>query len=97
VKAYYRGYQRVGTARAHIIRETEIQHRRNSWRPTPAQQAWCGVGAVPHTNSPIVPINPTQPLPDGVAWCGHCVGRAAEHVGLLTDVVALLVAKAATQ
>lgn len=95
MKAYYNGYQRVGVAKVHIVRTTPVGYRYS--RPGPERnQAWCGVSATGATNSPRVPVDPNVPLQPGLAWCGHCVGRAAEHAGLLPEVVAVLVAKAVT-
>ncbi|MFC5654454.1 hypothetical protein [Streptomyces nogalater] len=49
------------------------------------RQAYCGVHGwrVVDSSAVILDPMPTEP-PAGLAWCGACVGRAAEHAGLLT-------------
>lgn len=93
MKAYYNGYRRSGIARVHIVREKPIRRQVRSWRDHP--QAWCGVSASDHTNSPKVEVDPTQPLETGLSWCGPCIGRAADHAGLTEAVLVLLIKAAA--
>lgn len=91
MKAYYNGFRRSGIARVHILRERPVRPQRGAWggnRNFP--QSWCGMGASEHPQSPRVPVDPAQPLADGLSWCGTCLGRAAEHAGLLTELAALL-------
>lgn len=92
VRAYYRGYQRVGVARVHIMRETPIAGRSYGRSRADMPQAWCGTYATAVTNSPIVPVEVTSgmTLPAGLAWCPSCVGKAAAHAGLIPQVVDLI-------
>lgn len=80
---YYTGATRAGQVRrVHIIRDGGGPDR-----PT----AMCGQGIWPTTNSIPVVLDPmpTRP-PDGLAWCPHCLGRLAEHLGALDDIAARL-------
>lgn len=91
VNAYYNGFRHSGIAKVHIIRTTPVN--RNRYRSSPVRegdQAWCGVSAHDTKASQKVPVDPAQPLEPGLSWCGLCIGRAAEHAGLLADVVAML-------
>jgi hypothetical protein len=92
MRAYYRGYQRVGVARVHVIRETPVAGRSYGRSRADLAQAWCGIHAAAVTNSPIVPVEvtPGMTLAAGLAWCPTCVGRAAAHVGLIGQVVDLI-------
>lgn len=95
MKAFYNGYKRSGLARVHVVRTTPINRQyRSAWMSVDRAQAWCGVSATDTPASPKVDVDPAKPLEAGLGWCGPCLGRAADHAGLLTDVAALLVAKA---
>lgn len=93
MNAFYSGFHRAGMAKVHILRTTPVNCHSSSWaRHENWTQAWCGVTACDTTASPKVPVDPCEPLEPGLSWCGPCIGRAAEHAGLLVEVVALLVA-----
>lgn len=91
MNAYYNGFRRSGIAKVHVVRTTLIGRYVNSWRE--GERAWCGVIATGSDLSPKVEVDPAKPLEAGLSWCGPCLGRAAEHAGLLADVAALLVVK----
>lgn len=87
---------RYGMApRLHILRDVP---RRATYRgPTQfrspdAEVGWCGTGAWGHRHD-LTPL-PAQP-PAGLAWCGGCVGRYADHIGRLDALAALLAEVAA--
>jgi hypothetical protein len=93
MRAYYRGYQRAGLARVHVVRET----RKKTYRSTfgggsGLDESWCGQGAGPHQKSQIVEVDPDKPLEPGLAWCWKCVAGQADHLGLTSKIVALVVA-----
>jgi hypothetical protein len=77
-------------SRLHILREVP---RRATYRgPTQfrspdMQVGWCGTGTWGHRHD-ITPL-PAEP-PAGLAWCGACVGRYADHTGQLNALAAQL-------
>jgi hypothetical protein len=82
MRAAYRGYwtggKRAGQVRRlHIIREHGPGDR-------VAKEFMCGAPAWDCTHSDVVISDqlPVKP-PEGLAWCPHCIGRAAEAAGLL--------------
>lgn len=93
ITAYYSGYTRAGISRVHIVRTTPIPRRWDSRTVPGTQQAWCNASTHHSPAAPKVPVDPAEPLTDGLEWCGTCLGKAAEDAGLLAAVAALLVAK----
>lgn len=88
--AYFKNFRRCDRpVSVHIVRTTAKQPQYARW-PRDYPQAWCGVAAREALNSPRVDVDPLQPLAEGLAWCGPCVGRAAEYAGVLPAVVELL-------
>lgn len=96
MRAYYRGYQRAGAARVHVMRETAKKAYRSTWH-RPGPESWCGTTAYPTTNSPVVDVDTTKPLADGLVWCWKCVAGAAEHAGLIEQIVDLVIAATTTK
>lgn len=94
MNAYYNGYKRSGVAKVHVVRPTPVGRYVNTWRA--GDRAWCGVFATSTDASPKVAVDPAKPLEPGLNWCGHCLGRAADHAELLVEVAALLIEKEAT-
>lgn len=92
IQAYYRGYQRMGIAKVHILRTTTKRsyRGRRGAVPSTGPESWCGQSARDHTNSPTVSVDPAKLLADGLEWCGRCIGPAIEHAGLLDQAVTLL-------
>ena len=82
MRAYYHGYRREGLAGVHIVRESELKTYRRSLYP-PGERAWCGQDVNNHTRSPVVDVDPTQPLGEGLHWHWPCVFAHALHLGLL--------------
>lgn len=82
-------------ARLHILRDAP---RRTSYRAAEQfrspdmQVGWCGTSAWGHRHD-ITPL-PTEP-PAGLAWCGACVGRYADHTGQLNALAARLTDRSA--
>lgn len=105
-RAVYRGYWQGGkrsarVTRLHVIRETPVREHRSTYRPfhePAAMRTWCGQSATQHQNSEPVMFDPMPAKPpEGLRWCPACVGHLAEHLGLLDEVAARLVANDAAQ
>lgn len=81
MRAFYRGYNARSGRRAGQVRRLHLMREDGRFA---GQQAFCGVHGWQVTDSPAVILDPmpAEP-PDGLTWCGACIGRAAEHVGLL--------------
>ena len=90
VRAIYRGYwsggKRAGQVkRLHIIREEGPK----GWAP--GKQTLCGQAAWHCQNSDAVIISPLPTkAPEGLTWCPHCMGRAAELLGMLDEAAAMV-------
>ncbi len=89
MRAYYHGYRREGLAGVHIVRESELKTYRRSLYP-PGDRAWCGQSVTNHTRSPVVDVNPMQPLGEGLHWHWPCVFAHALHLGLSDRILALV-------
>ena len=89
MRAYYHGYRRQGLAGVHIVRESALKTYRRSLYP-PGDRAWCGQSVTNHTRSPVVDVDPTKPLGEGLHWHWPCVFAHALHLGLSDRVVAMV-------
>lgn len=70
-RGFYRSYQSTRTCRLHVMRET------GKWA---GRQGWCGTNAGDVTDSVAVIVQPLPAVPpDGLTWCGGCVGRLARE------------------
>jgi hypothetical protein len=97
IRTVERGYpasraRRAGqVTRVHIIREGKPAPRNATYlRGVPDGQLWCGQNAGDHRDSTALVRDAPHELPEGLSWCPHCLGRAAEHLGKLGDVARLL-------
>jgi hypothetical protein len=54
------------------------------------RQGFCGAAAWDTTHSPRVPVD-SQGWAEDLAWCPHCLGRAAKALGILDAVAHLVV------
>jgi hypothetical protein len=90
MRAFYRGYHNGSERRAGQVRRLHIMREDGKY---PGRQAYCGTGGYDVTHSTTVLIDPLPATPpDGLAWCGACVGRAAERTGQLDTWAAQLAA-----
>jgi hypothetical protein len=93
VRTVERGYasstgRRAGqVSRVHVIRDIPPRTERGL---AAGHQTWCGQTTGRHQNSAAIVRDAPHVLPDGLAWCPHCIGRAAEYLGLL-EVVARVI------
>ena len=92
--AFRSGWVRSGLRRVHIVRTTPVPEHPAIYRERPRPpQGWCGQPARGTIRSgDIIPVDPAVSLPEGLHWCAVCVGRAADHAGILPEVVRLLLA-----
>lgn len=85
-RGYYAGNRRAGQVRrVHVLRDTDGP---GDWLA--GSRFWCGQGAWDVTHSPAVVRDVPHELPEGLTWCGHCLGKLAEQLGRLGDVARLL-------
>jgi hypothetical protein len=90
VRAFYRGYHSGSNRRAAQVRRLHIMREDGKY---PGRQAFCGAAGYDVTHSETVVIDPLPATPpDGLAWCGACVGKAAERTGQLNSWAAQLAA-----
>lgn len=98
MRAMYRSFERTGSRgpkRVHIQRPEETMRRPTRVLLTRADPTtptmWCGTPAWNVTQSQAVELDPWDRLPDGFAWCGSCVGKHADWLGVLTELADRLV------
>jgi hypothetical protein len=94
MRAFYRGYHEGSGRRAAQVRRLHIMREDGRY---PGRQALCGTGGydVTHSTTVLIDPMPEQP-PAGLAWCGPCVGRAAERLGQLPQIAARLAKESST-
>lgn len=91
-RPFYSGYQSARVTRLHLLRDPATAPRRKyQSRGVQTMQGWCSTPAYDATDAPVVWLDeiPVTP-PDGLTWCGMCLGRYAEHVGVLEQVAAVV-------
>ncbi|WP_369183305.1 hypothetical protein [Streptomyces sp. Y1] len=88
MRAFYRGYSSLTGRRAGQVRRLHLYREDGRY---PGQQAHCGMHGYEVTNSPPIVLDPAPAAPpEGLTWCGACVGRAAERTGQLDEFAAAL-------
>ena len=93
VRTLERGYaastsrRSTRVTRVHVIRDAPP--RRDRMLPA-GRETWCGQGAGDHRDSTAIVRDTPHVLPEGLAWCPHCIGRAAEHLGRLEEVARVI-------
>jgi len=81
MRAFYRGYSQRTGHRAARVRRLHLMREDGKFG---GRQAYCGVhGWSVRDSVPIILDPPPETPPDGLSWCGACVGRAAEKTGQL--------------
>lgn len=87
-RGYFAGHGRAGQVRRlHIIRENGPKGSRSGSQTLCGQHAW----DVRNSEAVILSPMPAKP-PEGLSWCGGCVGKQAELSGLLDEFAARLAA-----
>lgn len=90
MRAFYRGYPNLADRRAAQVRRLHIMREDGKF---PGHSGECGTSGWTHRQSEPVILDPApQTPPEGLEWCPHCVGRAAERYGLLAQFAHLLTA-----
>lgn len=78
-----------GLAGVHIVRESELKMYRRSLYP-PGDRAWCGQSVTNHTRSPVIDVDPSKPLDEGLHWHWPCVFAHALHLGLSDRIISMV-------
>lgn len=93
VRAFHSEYGSQRVTRLHIERPAEAGRRftRVTSDAPPPPQGWCGTPAWDTTGSRVAWLDelPETP-PDDLWWCPICVGRAADHLGVLDSLAQLV-------
>jgi len=97
VIAFYSLYGSSQVRRLHILHPGR-ERPRPKWRTDrpPMKEGFCGTagwdcsdGAGRHVIDPLPEVPPSR-----LTWCPTCVGRAAEHLGMLSGFARLVARKA---
>lgn len=78
------------SGRAAQVRRVHIKAPAVAFKRSAPRTAFCGIGAYDVTNSPKITHAPNKPLPPGLGWCPKCLGVAAEHLGVMDSVAAVV-------
>lgn len=85
--AYYRSAGNAGglVNRLHILRTTPFTRPNINRDRHMTKQGFCGQAAYSTRTTPIMITPLPQTPPPGLAWCPLCIGRYAEHLGVLGE------------
>lgn len=85
----------TGGARAGQVRKVHLIPPDGTFPGRTVPAAACGQTWWDVTNADRERVPTDQPLPAGLVWCPRCMGVAAERLGLIDQVAALVLAAVA--